>query len=61
MTSVEGRRYTSILKPPGALEEGSIQGMSEAFTTRGRAKKRRSSLRVSQASNKQASSKLSPK
>jgi hypothetical protein len=55
MTFVKGRRsYTDIPKLSRASREGSIQGMFEAFTTLCRAKKRRPSLRVNQASNKQA-------
>jgi hypothetical protein len=52
----EGRSYTDTPKQLGASREGSTPGMFEAFTAWYRVRKRWPSLRVSQASNKQAPS-----
>jgi hypothetical protein len=50
----EGKNSTDTPKSPRASEEGFIQGMSEVSITQCRVRKRWPSLRVSQASNRQA-------
>jgi hypothetical protein len=50
----EGKSYTDTPKSSGALEEGSIQGMSEASTSQCRVRKRWPSFRVSRVNSKQA-------
>jgi hypothetical protein len=47
--SKEGKKHIDMQRRSRASEEGFIQGISEAYTTQARTKKRLVSLRVSKA------------